>query len=148
MTTAGARLLDETQCLSQLDLPYLDPVRLDKLHLTLPRIGWADELTSESVGSVARTAEETCSGIHPFTLSIGPLAGSAGAVRFSVSPWDPLFTLRDALLRAIRCALGAECQEDGYRPHVGIAYCNSPVPATPLVKAIEPLRALRPLTST
>jgi hypothetical protein len=55
-----------------------------------------------------------------------------------------LFTLRDALLRAIRCALGAECQEDGYRPHVGIAYCNSPVPATPLVKAIEPLRALPP----
>jgi 2'-5' RNA ligase superfamily protein len=133
------------RCLDRLRLPYLDPVPLDGLHLTLPRVGWADHLPSDAVDSVTEAALRRCSRLDPFTLSVGPLAGSAGAVRFSVDPWDPILALRQQLQNAARAALGSACNEDDYRPHIGIAYCNSPVSPGPLIEAVVPLRSLPPV---
>src|SRR5207245_660305 len=104
---------------------YLDPVPLESLHLTLPRLGWADQLTRRAVDSIAEAAALRCARLKPFALTVGPLAGSPGAVRFSVAPWGPIFALRQELLRAAQAVNGSTYTEDDFRPHVGIAYCNS-----------------------
>jgi 2'-5' RNA ligase len=129
-------------CQSRLRLPYLDLVPLDGLHLTLPKVGWSDEVPSEDAGSVAAAALRACSDLEPFTLTVGPLAGSAGAVRFSVAPWEPVIAIYQRLRESVRTVRNEGCKDSEFRPHVGIPYCNDAVPADPLGEAIAPLRSL------
>lgn len=132
-------------CQDQLRLSYLDPVPLDGLHLTLPKIGWSDELSADEVDLVAAAGMRSCADLEPFTLTVGPLAGSPGAVRFSVAPWEPVVKLHQRLQKAVRTVRGAACKEAEFRPHIGIAYCNSKVPAEELITAVESLRGLPPV---
>lgn len=136
------------KCQTALRLPYLDPVPLNELHLTLPRVGWADEISPEEANAVAQAAIPIASQLQPFGLTVGPVAGSAGAVRFSVSPWEPVFTLHNGLRDAIRTVRGEVCSEGEFRPHVGVSYCNSAVSPTALIDALEKLRSLPPVEVT
>lgn len=133
-------------CQRDLALPYLDPVPLDGLHMTLPKIGWADEVSPDEVDEVARAASAGCSATQRFTLKVGPLSGSPGAVRFSVSPWDRVVALYRHLRGATSSVLGRISREGDFRPHVGIAYCNSAVPARPLIGRVEALRTRPTIT--
>jgi 2'-5' RNA ligase len=132
-------------CQDRLRLPYLDPVPLDGLHLTLPKVGWSDEMSFDDVDAVTAVAMRSCADLRPFTLTVGPLAGSNGAVRFSVSPWEPVVALHRRLQGAVRTVRGISGKEAEFRPHVGIAYCNSTITAEDLIAAVEPLRNLPPV---
>jgi len=128
------------QCQQQLQRDYLDPVPLGGLHLTLARIGWADQVTDDQLQAASNRAHELCRETVPFILSAGPLAGSSGAVRFSVTPWEPLTRLHHELSNPTAVA-----GRSAFRPHIGIAYCNQAVPAGPLIAAIRSLRRLAPV---
>jgi 2'-5' RNA ligase len=133
------------RCQEQLRLPVLDPVPLDGLHLTLQRVAFTDQISAADLDAVTDTAIHQLAGHTPFTLTVGPIAGSPGAVRFSVRPWEPVVRLREALLDAITLVLGpAAVSTSAFRPHVGIAYCNQPTDAEPVISAVAPLRALPP----
>jgi 2'-5' RNA ligase len=129
-------------CQDRLRLPYLDPVPLEELHLTLPRVGWSDEISADVAEAVADAATAACTHMRPFILNVGPLAGSAGAVRLSVSPWEPVMTLYHGLQDAIHAVRGDTNDEGEFRPHIGVAYSNSAVSTDPLIGAIHPLREL------
>lgn len=133
-------------CQQDLALPYLDPVPPLGLHMTLPKIAWADEVSLDEVQRVAEAASAGCSATRRFTLSVGPLSGSSGAVRFSVSPWDRVIALHRHLRGATASVLGRAGREDEFRPHIGIAYCNSAVPAGPLIERVAALRTLPTVT--
>ncbi|MDT3439045.1 MULTISPECIES: 2'-5' RNA ligase family protein [unclassified Pseudofrankia] len=66
---------------------------------------------------------------------VGPLAGSSGAVRFTVTPWEPLVELRAAVDK-VTAACGLPAVEQRFRPHVGIAYCNRDLPAEPIIRRV------------
>jgi 2'-5' RNA ligase len=129
------------RCQQELRMPYLDPVPLDRLHLTLPRVGWADEISEDDALNVAQAANVRCAAMRPFELRVGPLSGSAGAVRFSVSPWVGLVSLYRHLRGAVATVVRRQ-PEPEFRPHIGIAYCNEPVPAAPLIERVGALRTL------
>ncbi|GIJ51230.1 hypothetical protein Val02_81160 [Virgisporangium aliadipatigenens] len=129
-------------CQRRLDLPFLDPVPPFGIHLTMPRIGWSDEVSPAEVQRIAEAAVAECSAVRRFDLGVGPLSGSAGAVRFSVTPWEQLVLLHDRLRGAVASVLGPGRPAAEFRPHVGIAYCNRAVPAAPLVARVATLRAL------
>lgn len=135
-------------CQDGLRLPYLDPVPLDGLHLTLPKIGWTDQVSTKQVNQVFTTAAQQCADLKPFRLTVGPLAGSPGAVRLSVSPWEPIVALSRRLRSSIAIALGTDRVEPAFRPHIGVAYCNTPVPSKHLVGEVEKLRTLPPVDVT
>jgi len=135
------------RCQQALRLPYLDPVPLNALHLTLPRIGWADETSSADLDRVSKLGIAALAEIRPFQLSVGPVAGSPGAVRFSVSPWKPLVALNTRLRTTTEAAGLTGCGDSEFRPHIGIAYCNQVVPSVDLHRRIRPLRRL-PAVST
>jgi 2'-5' RNA ligase len=132
------------QCQMQLQRPELDVVPPDTLHVTLGRLGFTDEMARTEVHATADEASAACSLLAPFSLTIGPLTGSTGAVRFSVSPWSQLMELHRELTKATRAIRGARCvmETSQFRPHLSIAYANTTVPMASLLSCVEQLRTL------
>ncbi|ABW10842.1 conserved hypothetical protein [Parafrankia sp. EAN1pec] len=136
------------RCQRQLRLPALDPVPPDGLHLTLQRLAFTDQISRADVDRAVEQTHIRLAGVEPFSLTMGPLAGSSGAVRFSVLPWAPVVAVRDRIIEATTAVLGpaaVAAKPHGFRPHVGIAYCNSQTDAYPIVSAVRGLRGLPPV---
>lgn len=130
------------RCQRQLARPELDHTAADGLHITISRVSAASE---DMLATVAAAARARCAELDPFVLQVLPLAGSRGAVRFSLAPWGPLLQLHSALTDVGTAAGVATAKPtSGFRPHLGIAYCNRPVPAEPIQRAITDLRRLEP----
>lgn len=130
--------------------PDLDPVPLDALHVTVGRIGFTDEVTIETAAAVAAEAVKECADLGPIELLVGPLAGSRGAVRFSLSPWHPLIAIHQRLTTATWRVLRGQSvmNTDRFRPHLSIAYANSTFPTSSLIASVDRLRTVPPVTMT
>jgi 2'-5' RNA ligase len=125
-------------------LDCLDPVPADGLHLTLRRLAFTDEIDAATVTTIIQRVSDRCRRLPAVRLRVGPLAGSRGAVRFTVAPWEALLEIRDVLDEAAAvCGLPGALRR--FRPHVGIAYCNRGVPAAPIIRRVATLRDLPPV---
>jgi len=122
-----------------------DLVPLGDLHMTLGRVGFEDELSEDVLAEAEQRAEAATAPLEPFTMQVGPLAGSAGAISFSAAPYDRLNELRVTLDSATSAALGTATNNGSFRPHVGIAYCNSSLPLAPIIETVRSLRFLSPV---
>jgi len=129
------------------DVPDLDAVPEELLHLTLYRVGAADSTTEDQLSGIAAAAAKRLESVEPIQLTIGPLAGSSGAIRYSVTPWRQLFEARGELIQATSSVLG-EAPNRGWRPHVSIAYNARSRPAAPVLDRVRDLRAQRPTQVT
>jgi len=145
LTFDSAALRDlAATCQQQLhDLACLDPVPADGLHLTVRRLAFTDEIDPVTLTTVTCQVVEQCRHQPAFRLRVGPLAGSSGAVRFTVTPWEPLIRLRDAV-DDVSSACGLPAVKQRFRPHVGIAYSNRDTPAKPIIDRVTALRDLPP----
>lgn len=138
-------LLEQAQhCQNELAHLGMDPVPGDGLHVTMSQIG---DTANVSKDQVRRLAE--LSGRMPLEqcrLLAHPLAGSRGAVRFSLSPWTPLLRLH-AELHALgrRVGVPGGAATTSFRPHLGIQYNNRRRPAGPVIDSVARLRALPPV---
>jgi 2'-5' RNA ligase len=140
-----------TRCQATLrDIPTLDMVPPKSLHITLQRAAFTDEVSKHTALAIADAAAEACAAIPPLVVRVGPLAGSAGAVRFSAGPHPPICHVRNAVRGAIVNVRGKSAlPEDGktFIPHVSIAYSNASVPAAALILRVAALRALGSVTA-
>lgn len=130
------------ECQQRLDPTHLNMVPLDGLHVTLVKVGAAEGVAASVVPQFVAAAEERLIGVAPFSLSVGPLAGSPSAVRFSVTPWDKLVELHGRLRESV-VSVGpttAPKPTSQFRPHLGIAYNNQRRDAGPVVKMVAALR--------
>jgi 2'-5' RNA ligase len=125
----------------------LDPVPEELLHLTVYRVGGAAAITAEQLDDIADAAAKRLEAVEPLHLVIGPLAGSSGAIRYSVAPWDRLVGLREDLVSATRGVLG-ESLDRGWRPHVSIAYNARARAAMPIIERVHELRNQPPAEAT
>lgn len=134
------------RCQTELLRPDFDPVPLDALHLTVGRVAFTDETALATVDRLVEIAKLKCKPLAPFALDVGPLAGSRGALRFTVAPWLPLLELHRTLAEATQDVFGdaARMRTKDFRPHLSIAYCNQTVPVPDLLPLVGRLRALRP----
>jgi 2'-5' RNA ligase len=132
------------QCQAELEAPYLDRVPITDLHMTIERVAFDDEISETKLDQIASAADEACRTFSPFTLYIGPLAGSSGAISFSASPHATIAHLRNTLVTATKTVLGEASRPDSahFRPHVGIAYCNKDVAMEPIISTITPFRRI------
>lgn len=127
---------------------HFDPVAADGLHMTLAKVAFADEIDQAGLNRVARTASRAVAGFGVMSLTIGPLAGSRGALSFSAAPRAVVDDLRAALVQATHDA-GYTARADTadlFRPHVGIAYCNRTTNARPIIEQVRTLRELDRVT--
>jgi 2'-5' RNA ligase len=138
------------QCQAPLSSEVFDLVPLDALHLTIGRVGFTDEVAKSTALAVAAEAGPYCRKLTPFELVVGPLAGSTGAIRFSLAPWSPLAALHRQLTTVTRAVLGEQCvmNTSHFRPHLSIAYANTTVPVTSLLSILEQLRTFPIATAT
>lgn len=133
-------LLSEAQhCQREIACPALDLIPADGLHVTSVRIGKTDAVRANQIKTLAQRARSRLG--DPFPMTVHPLSGSRGAVRFSITPWAPLVRMHAAL-----SALGHSVGVPGgtptraYRPHLGIAYSNRDRPADSLIQQVSLLR--------
>ncbi|MFD9062313.1 2'-5' RNA ligase family protein [Kitasatospora purpeofusca] len=133
------------QCQRALQHLGLDLTPPEGLHVTVLRIGDATDVPARTVDALADRVRGL--GLPRLVLVAHPLAGSRGAVRFSVTPWTGLVHLHQQLT-AVGRALGVPggTGTGRWRPHLGIGYSPSDRPAPPFIKAVEPLRLLAPVS--
>lgn len=84
-----------------------------------------------------------------FALRAVPLAGSRGAVRLTLTPWEPLVCLHAALVAA-SAAVGLPVKKPTarFRPHLSLAYNNRRRDAAPVIETVTSLRSLPPVELT
>ncbi|MFB8007525.1 2'-5' RNA ligase family protein [Nocardia sp. NPDC056000] len=136
------------RCQRELGVVELDFVPIDGLHITLLKIGNRDQIAEGDISAIADCAQKGLGKVEPFELTVGPLAGSHGAIRFSVSPWSEILaiheTVRAATLSVLPHLKTAETQN--LRPHLGIGYSNRRQRAEPLISKVSQIRDISPVT--
>jgi 2'-5' RNA ligase len=138
------------QCQQAIAFPYYDLAPLHELHLTIDRIGHADNLGPDQLAGIEHRATRACQNVLPLSLTIGSLGGTRGAVGFSAFPAGPIRGLRNTL-RAATTSIYPEAPIDRSEiyPHVTIAYCNSDgIPAAEVIAAVRGLGAAAQVTVT
>lgn len=132
-------------CQDELAHLDMDPVPEDGLHVTMTRIGSTDQVPNGQVQLLAKMAEALP--LTTFQIVAHPLAGSRGAVRFTLAPWSPLVHLHAALSEiGQRAGVPGGKPTAAFRPHLGIQYSNRERPAAPVVESVAQLRALAPVS--
>lgn len=148
LTFADEKLVALTErCQTLLDTADLDLVPIDRLHLTLLKVGSVESVGDHDVAGLVKAAQRRLDGFASFSLEVGPLAGSPSAVRFSVAPWNELLCLHRRLRQSVldHGHLGLPRATELFRPHLGIAYNNRRRAATPVITAVQALRGLPPV---
>lgn len=129
-----------------LDLPGLDLVPLDGLHLTMQGVGFTDEVRREDVDAIVEAARSRCTALPPLRIDLGPVDPDPEGVGLLVSPWAPVERTRLAVRDAIGSVWSAVPESvDGFRPHVTVAYSGADVPAEQVRDRLRPLRSVPPV---
>ncbi|WP_433892737.1 2'-5' RNA ligase family protein [Streptomyces sp. CA-111067] len=133
------------QCQQVLAGMGFDPIDRTGLHLTLGRIGLAEDVDQQQIDRLIDLAEQNPP--PAATAHAIPMAGSRGAIRYSIAPWTPVLRLHRHLDTAVRATgLPGIGPTPSLRPHIGIAYSHRNQPAGPIQAAVATLRALPSVT--
>jgi 2'-5' RNA ligase len=131
------------QCQKEVSFPYYDLAPLDGLHLTVNRVAYQNDVRPLDVDTLVSTAQAICQTVNAFTISVGRLSGTPGALGFNVSPYEPLRDLHDRLTAATLQVLpDAPVNQREFHAHVAIAYGNADVPSAEALAAVEQLNSL------
>ncbi len=131
------------RCQDVIAAPHFDLVDAAELHMTLERVGFAEDIDAARIRTVQRSAARLLAGFGTLDITVGPLAGSTGALSFSIEPRNRIGELRSLLVLANReSGIPVDGEEQAFRPHVGIAYCNRSTDARPIIAQVETLRTL------
>ncbi|WP_079138564.1 2'-5' RNA ligase family protein [Actinacidiphila rubida] len=126
------------QCQRVLSPMEFDAVDTASLHLTLGRIGLAHDVSAKQLDRLIDLAENNPPSAA--TAHAIPMAGSRGAIRYSLAPWTPVLRVHHHLHSATASAgMTGLGRTTSLRPHIGIAYCPREQPAGPVQAAVAPL---------
>jgi 2'-5' RNA ligase len=138
------RLLDRLA--GDLSLPCLDLVPREGLHLTMQGLGFTDEISEADLDAIVAAVRDQCQSFSQFDLTLGPIDPDAEGIGLLISPWDPVIRLRLAIRDAIKTVWGQIPEaEEGFRPHVTVAYSGADAPAGPIRERLAPLLSLPPV---
>ncbi|MBT1188086.1 2'-5' RNA ligase family protein [Streptomyces sp. CJ_13] len=131
-------------CQDELAHLGMDPVPADGLHVTMVRIGSTEAVPESKVRLLAGLAEQLPQ--ESFRITAHPLAGSRGAVRYTLTPWAPLVSLHAALSSiGQRAGVPGGSPTSAFRPHLGVQYSNRECAAAPVVESVARLRTVAPI---
>lgn len=122
------------------ELPTLDPVPVEWLHLTLQGVGFTDEVDRGDVDRIVAAAHKRCADLAPFTVTIGPAHVDPETIQMPVRPLESLGELRLAIRAGIGDVWGQDDvpePEEGFRAHVSLGYSNAVSPANPVAEKLR-----------
>ncbi|WP_202610185.1 2'-5' RNA ligase family protein [Herbidospora solisilvae] len=120
----------------------LDPVPDASLHLTMQQVGFVDEVTGDQVKAMVEAAARRLALLPAFDIELGRPVITREAVRWDPVPAAPVVAVRLAIRQAM-----AEVwpqvpgREEGFVPHISIAYSNAPVPYATVAAALAAIDA-------
>lgn len=132
------------------DHPFLDPVPIEGLHLTIQGIGFTDEVEEEDLAGILEASRRRLAQIQPFALTIGPAGADEQGVPLAVRPRATMVEVRGALRAAIADTWGQENvpeASDGFQPHVTLFYCNRVADPAPLREDLRELLGTPPVAT-
>jgi hypothetical protein len=124
------------------ELPGLNLVTDEWLHMTIQGVGWSDELTDAQRRAVVQCATEGMSDMREREIQLGPPIVKGEALVLPAMPTGFLQRIRNRLRSAIEEALGqpawnAAEQAHGFQPHLSFAYARCDRDATPYTAALD-----------
>ncbi|MGB6162478.1 MAG: 2'-5' RNA ligase family protein [Pseudonocardiaceae bacterium] len=122
------------------DVPGLDLIPTEWLHITMQGLGFTDEITKADAHTIAEAVRPLLADIPAPTLVFHRPTLRSEAIALTPRPADAI-----RLIRArIRDAIGHVWNPnnipetaDGYEPHLSLAYVNTPISAATLRKALD-----------
>jgi len=123
---------------THLDLPGLDLIPQQWLHLTMQGIGFVGEVNEGDLEKIVAATQARLAALEPFEISLGPTVVDPEVVRLKVEPAEPVSRLRQELRAAIGEVWGTDhIPEDaaGFTPHVSLAYSNRDGVMQPILDA-------------
>ncbi|HEX4215248.1 MAG TPA: 2'-5' RNA ligase family protein [Candidatus Dormibacteraeota bacterium] len=124
----------------------LDQIPRRWLHLTMQGIGFAGDMSKETLAQIVERAGEALAELEPPTLQLGraEVAGNGEAILMPALDGDELTDLREVIREAIAGVRGADRAPSGsgpFRPHVSIAYANGEADASTAQAVLDSVRA-------
>lgn len=122
------------------DIPGLDLIPAQWLHLTMQGLGFVDELDRAQVEDLSAALAEALRAIDPPTVTFSEAVVRPEAVYLPAQPTGGIEAVRTATRKVIAATLGPDARLDetaGYRPHVSVAYSNRDQDAAPVVAALS-----------
>jgi len=124
-------------------LGNLDLIPPGSLHLTMQRIGFADEISPAELAAVAERVADRLRGEPVPVVTFHQPTVREEAVYLKALPAEPIYRLRLAVYQAIAAALGPRAVQlapparEQYVPHVSVAYVNRKGRAQPVFDALS-----------
>jgi 2'-5' RNA ligase len=131
------------------DLPGLDLIPREWLHLTIQGVGFADEVSDSDLERITAATARHLRGLDPPQLTFQRAVVLPEAVALPPSPDKPVSKVRTAIRSGIADIWGDDHvpENNTFRPHVSVAYNNQDRPADDIVHAVNDL-APAPVTIT
>ncbi|MDP4511746.1 2'-5' RNA ligase family protein [Nonomuraea turcica] len=114
----------------------LGPIPLEWLHMTLQGVGFTDEVSDETMSTIAAAVSGRVAGLGPVPVTVGPPVVDPEGVNLPVRPAPAVEVVRRAVREGIADVWGANRvpeADDGFVPHVSLAYSHtSGAPLAPI----------------
>jgi 2'-5' RNA ligase len=121
------------------DMPGLDLIPVEWLHLTVQGVGFVDEVGEQDVEAILTAARRRCAELAPVELTFGSAIVTDEGIMLPGEPRGPADAMRRALRAGIADASAAARVPEGeeFIPHVSVAYSNASGSTARLVQAVE-----------
>lgn len=121
------------------DVPGLDLIPLEWLHLTIQGVGFTDEVHPNQARAIAEEASRLLAQLPPVELTFHQPLIRSEALALTPLPAPVIVTVRDTIRRSIAAVWGVGgVPETGNRfdPHLSFAYVNTDCPADATLQAL------------
>jgi len=132
------------------DVPCLDLIPEQWLHLTTQDVGFSDEVSAGDLAAITAVARVRLAALSPAAVTVGPPRVLDEGIGCDVHPVAALSPARDAIRSAIDDVWGparVPGQADWW-PHVSLAYASADGPSAPAEAALAGFGAAAALTVT
>ncbi|HEV2780369.1 MAG TPA: 2'-5' RNA ligase family protein [Actinophytocola sp.] len=122
------------------DVPGLDLIPVDWLHLTMQGVGFVDEIAPADIRAIADTATRHLAELPPAKVTFHRPVVRPEALALPPTPIETLFAIRDAIRAGIAAVWGDDHvpeTNNRFQPHLSMAYVNTDGPATAAVAALN-----------
>lgn len=125
------------------NLPGLDLIPPEWLHITMQGIGFTDEIGITELGRLTEAVTQELKKIDPPTVSFRYLTVHPEAIYLRAHPADGLYPLLTRMHRAVIDVIGANDSAgdmpapEQFNPHVSLAYVNADGQVQPIADALQ-----------
>jgi 2'-5' RNA ligase superfamily len=109
------------------NLPGLDLIPRQWLHLTTQGVAFSDQISAAEVTMVTDAARSRLAAVDAPVITIGPAEVASEGIAYHINPVQALDPVRDAIRTAISDALGANrlLEDQAWTAHISISYANT-----------------------